>query len=191
MIIASIVLFHNEHIPPFPNCYTLVPTLGAVLIILFADKDTLVGKLLSIGPIRWVGLISYSAYLWHQPILAFMRLRLSDEIPFWYMLLAVITVFPLSALSYYFVEQPFRDKKRFSRKQIFAFSMISAFMTFIVASALIRNANIRSTINSKTNDTYLSDLKYYGNWQYVERAFNALATQKKTFSNESLMSFMR
>jgi peptidoglycan/LPS O-acetylase OafA/YrhL len=62
-IIISIVFFDNHNIPPFPNCYTLIPTCGTALIILFANKNTFIGYILSICPLRWIGLISYSAYL--------------------------------------------------------------------------------------------------------------------------------
>ncbi len=60
---------------PFPGLNALVPTAGAVLIILFADAGTYVGKLLGSRAFVGIGLVSYSAYLWHQPILAFAKHR--------------------------------------------------------------------------------------------------------------------
>jgi peptidoglycan/LPS O-acetylase OafA/YrhL len=181
LIIISVVYFDNRKIPPFPNSYTLIPTCGAALIILFGDKNTLVGYVLSIRPLRWIGLISYSAYLWHQPLLAFLRLR-SYETPEMIML---VVVFPLSVLSYFFIEQPFRNKKHFSRKHIFCMSGLAFIITSILGLYLIQTGNNRSLILNKGGDSYLSDLKKYGDWQYVVRDFDALASKSKTFSNQT------
>ncbi len=64
---------------PFPSLYALVPTLGVVLLILFATPQTFVGKLLSYRWLVVMGLISYSAYLWHQPMFALARYRTFDQ----------------------------------------------------------------------------------------------------------------
>ena len=71
-IIFSIFIYDQS--TPFPSIYTLIPVLGIVLLILFADKTTHVGRLLSNKLLVGVGLVSYAAYLWHQPLLAFTRL---------------------------------------------------------------------------------------------------------------------
>ena len=185
LIIVSVVFFDNRTVPPFPNCYTLVPTCGASLIILFGDKTTIVGYLLSTRPLRWIGLISYSAYLWHQPLLAFLRLQ-SNYTPHMSTIIIVISlVLPLSVFGYFCVEQPFRNKQRFSRKLIFVMAGLASVITFVIASILIQTAHNRSlTVNKSDGDSYLSDLRKYGHWQYVVRDFNALA-RKKTFSNRT------
>lgn len=53
MVLAAITLY-NDSIP-FPSVYALLPTLGTALIILFATGDTLVGRLLSLKPMVWIG----------------------------------------------------------------------------------------------------------------------------------------
>jgi len=73
MLVYSIA-FLDKSIP-FPSLFALIPVVGTVLIILFTDKNTLVGKILSLPFIVGVGLISYSAYLWHQPLFVFARLK--------------------------------------------------------------------------------------------------------------------
>ncbi|CAF3119047.1 unnamed protein product [Rotaria socialis] len=190
LIIISIVFFDSRYVPPFPNCYTLIPTLGATLIILCGTNSTLVGKLLSIRLFRWVGLISYSAYLWHQPILAFTRLKTYDTSQILPMLIIISIVFLLSGLSYVLIEQPFRNKTRFSRKQIFFGAFIAAMLAFILAVFLIQTATSRSLLDSKKSDPYLSDLRNYGHWQYVVKAFNALQKQK-TFSNKTSVTMKK
>jgi len=119
-ILVSIFVF-AEH-TPFPSFYALLPTLGTVLIILFATEGTLVFKVLGNKVLVGLGLISYSAYLWHQPLFAFAKYRaLSAPSP---VTMAVLCAFvlPLAYLSWRFIEKPFRTKTTGKRKQIFALS---------------------------------------------------------------------
>lgn len=120
---------------PFPGFYTLIPTTGAALIILFATQRTLVGKLLGSKLFVGVGLISYSLYLWHQPLLALSRIRSLVELSnIWLAMLGVVTVV-LAYLSWKYVEIPFRNKHRFSRKQIFVYSSLCSGFFISVGSA--------------------------------------------------------
>ena len=106
MIVGSILLLDGTL--PFPSHFALLPVGGAVLVVLFAESDRGVGRLLASAPLVGIGLISYSLYLWHQPLFVFARLAGDAPPPQWEMLalsgLAVI----LAWASWRFVEQPFR-----------------------------------------------------------------------------------
>lgn len=67
MILYGIFMF-DEH-TPFPSLWALLPVGGTALVLLFAAKDTLAARLLSLRVMVGIGLISYSAYLIHQPLL--------------------------------------------------------------------------------------------------------------------------
>lgn len=106
LLVASFALF--DEATPMPSVYGLTPILGTALIVVFASQDTWVGRMLSLKPIIFVGLISYSVYLWHQPILAFARIRSIPSASDFTLLLAVAASFGLGYLSWRYIEQPFR-----------------------------------------------------------------------------------
>ena len=122
LIVFSIFSFDKN--TPFPSIYALVPTVGAALIILHAGKETLAGKILGSRFFVGIGLISYSAYLWHQPLLAFVRHASYDEPGKLVMSGFIVITLVLSYFSWKYIEAPFRKKTLFSRKFVFVFSLI-------------------------------------------------------------------
>jgi len=92
------------------------------LIILFANSETFVGRLLAFRGFVAVGLISYSAYLWHQPLFVFARIRSIGEPSAQLYLALAFGSLMLAWLSWKYVEQPFRNKQAMSRMAIIGFS---------------------------------------------------------------------
>lgn len=134
MIIISIHLFRNQF--SYPSLYTLIPVVGTALIIFFGNYNTFVGKFLSLKILVGIGLISYSLYLWHQPVFAFTK-NYFENINFEFKLFLIFICFLLAFLSWRFIEKPFRDALIISKKKllfliiffIFFFSIFS-FLTF-------------------------------------------------------------
>lgn len=116
----------------FPSFYTLFPVLGTTLILLFATSKTHVGKLLGSQIFVGIGLISYSAYLWHQPLFAFARQRMITEPDLSHMLLLSVLSILLAYLSWRFVEQPFRQRNIISRKHVFSFAAVGTFVFVVI-----------------------------------------------------------
>ncbi|WP_019954480.1 acyltransferase family protein [Yoonia vestfoldensis] len=108
-LIVFSVFYFDSH-TPFPGLYALLPVAGTALIILFADKDTWTARLLSTPAFVGIGLISYSAYLWHQPLFAFARLRSSTEPSDALMMVLACATLLLAWASWHWVEQPFRTR---------------------------------------------------------------------------------
>jgi len=108
MVLYAIFMFTEE--TPFPSVYALVPVVGTALIVLYADGPTWVGRLLSTPPFVGIGLISYSAYLWHQPLFAFARIRSITVPDSWLMMSLAVLSLVLAYLSWRFIERPFRLK---------------------------------------------------------------------------------
>lgn len=108
LILVAIFTFDGD--TPFPSLWALAPTGGAALIILCAAPGTIAHRLLSLRAMVGIGLISYSAYLWHQPLFAFARLRsIVEPSPAAYIALALASL-ALAYLSWRFVETPFRNR---------------------------------------------------------------------------------
>jgi peptidoglycan/LPS O-acetylase OafA/YrhL len=113
MIVAPIFLYDST--TPFPGLAALPACLGTALIIFTGETGTTyAGRVLSLPPFVFVGLISYSLYLWHWPILVFQR----QGMPFWSFhyqkeldaaLVGVAVI--LATISWRFVESPFRGKR--------------------------------------------------------------------------------
>ncbi|MDC1127416.1 acyltransferase family protein [Candidatus Pelagibacter sp.] len=125
-------IFYYDETTPFPSMYTLVPVLGVFLIVLFAEKETFAAKFLSTKIFVGIGLISYSAYLWHQPLFAFARIKLKEEPTNTMMIVLCIVSFLLAIASWRYVEKPSRNRKLVSKKSITIFSMVGLFLfTFL------------------------------------------------------------
>ena len=125
LILYAVFFFSNAI--PSPSLYSLIPTIGTVLFILFATQQTTVGKFVGNNLFVGVGLISYSSYLWHQPVFAFAR-HLFKDLDQLLILLLVSLVFAISYFSWRFIEQPFRSKARFNRTFVFTASFFGGFV---------------------------------------------------------------
>lgn len=130
---------------PFPSRSTLYPVLGAVLIIA-AGKDAWFNRwILSLRPLRFVGKISFPLYLWHWPILSFVRIILGEP-NFKVALCAVGLSFALSIFTYFFIEQRLRfDIGRVAWK---APTLTAALCGLILVLKLL---NIKSANTLKSN----------------------------------------
>lgn len=130
LILIAVFVFDEE--TPFPSQYTLVPTLGTLLIIIFTTSETLVAKVLQWRLFVGVGLISYSAYLWHQPVFALAR-EVSKSKPDTSTFLALsLLSLCLAALSWKFIEAPFRNKQKFQRKTVFKLTLLGSLFFLVL-----------------------------------------------------------
>ena len=121
LALIAFAIFGLDRRTLFPGPAALLPVAGAWLVI-FAGRTgaTWIGRALSFGPAVYVGLISYSLYLWHWPIVVIVE-SLSLDVPTaGGAALIVVLSLAAAALSYRFVERPFRGRTPLlDRRQVF------------------------------------------------------------------------
>lgn len=115
---------------PFPGTSALLPVLGTTLLIWIGTHSagSIINTLLTSRSLVWVGVISYSLYLWHWPIMAFLRIVLGTAVlPIDLAIAAMVASIAMAWLSFRFLESPFRKhpSKEMERRSIFTFSAIS------------------------------------------------------------------
>ena len=113
---------------PFPGLTALLPTLGSVAIIYAGqNRYSFTRSILEFQPLVYIGLISYSLYLWHWPVIVIGGLLISNSFTVVGVTFLLLISIVLASLSYHFIEQPFRGKigqENFSRPTVFKLSLL-------------------------------------------------------------------
>ena len=130
LIILSILIYSDT--TPFPGFYALLPTIGTLLIIIFCDTKTFLYKFLCQKFFIGIGLISYSAYLWHQPLFSFLKYKNIPETNSLSLMIVILLTLPLSYLTYQFIEKPFRNKKFLNTNKIFSLAVIFSIFFLVI-----------------------------------------------------------
>ncbi len=139
LIFFSVFFLNKES--NFPGLLSLIPTIGTGLIIIYGNKSEFTEKILSNRVLVFIGLISFSFYLWHQPLLAFGNLYFEnfDIIP---KITVILISLLLSYFSWKYIEQIFRKKNKISYKIFIRniASFIIFFLFFSFTSIMIFNS---------------------------------------------------
>lgn len=120
---------------PFPGLAAVPPVVGTAIVLAFVGPKGWAGRVLTLRAVLWLGLFSYSAYLWHQPLLAFARLAQPGAAAPWLLGAMAALSLLLGHLSWRFVEAPFRDRQRWSRRA--NFQAAGAATTAIIAIGVV------------------------------------------------------
>ena len=112
-VVLSFVEVHDYDLGLFHGGYLWLALFTAILIAVLAHPAARLGGLLGRGPMVWLGLRSYSFYLWHWPVLALTRPGIDVSMARGILIpLQLLAVLALAELSYRFVELPFRRRPR-------------------------------------------------------------------------------
>lgn len=121
LLVLSFLIYTPE--TRTPSIYTLVPVIGTGFIILGANQNNMVGRFLGLRTPVGIGLISYSLYLWHQPIFAFARVQTPEDLSLLSKCLLIIFAFLLAYGSWKWIETPFRNKNKIPTKTLVLFAL--------------------------------------------------------------------
>ena len=114
----------------WPGFWTLLPVLGTFGLLVCNDPKLIVPSVLSLKPVRWCGLISYSGYLWHQPIISFYEYKIDSIDSLFEQVVILSLTLALAYFSFLVIENPFRDGRlsaRNIRRILWAGSLIIFF----------------------------------------------------------------
>ena len=184
MIVYAIIVF--DETTPFPSLYALIPTIGTGLLILSAVPGTIIQTILSLKFIVGIGLISYSAYLWHQPLLAFAKVRLLGEISNSLLFALCVASLLLAWISWQFVEKPFRNRSAVSRRFIFSFAL-GGISFFLFVGFLIDASKGGLNYYSLENQKIFS--RFFDPGEYVVERHQSIILKKfnKTNSKKDIL----
>jgi peptidoglycan/LPS O-acetylase OafA/YrhL len=145
IVLIAVAAIYYKPQTPFPGAAALLPCLGTVLLLASGvDGKTLCAKALSLRPLVFIGLISYSVYLWNLPLVTFAKMGgipgITNKTVLQKILILAVSLF-FGWLSWRFVELPFRagGPKKVPKRQLFigaagAAAMISAIGAIFLAS---------------------------------------------------------
>ncbi len=112
-IVLNFLHVHDYDLALWHGGYLWLALVTALLLAVLAHPATRLGGLLGQAPVLWLGLRSYSFYLWHYPVLMLTRPGLDVSLPRGVLVpLQLLAVLALADLSYRFVELPFRGQTK-------------------------------------------------------------------------------
>jgi peptidoglycan/LPS O-acetylase OafA/YrhL len=134
LLLIGVAVFGFSRTTPFPGYAAALPVVGTALLIWSnTHAQTGVAKVLSLRPCVAVGLISYSLYLWHYPLLVFASYPSGSRVPPLVTALLIAASFVLAYGSWRYVETPFRQRRILATRKAMLTGAASA---LVVAGAL-------------------------------------------------------
>ena len=176
LIIFSFWSFSSDS--PHPGPLTLIPTIGTCLIILSACKGTFIHGLLTNSFLVKAGLISYSVYLWHHPILSFGRYVFHYEENSEIAALLILLSLVIGFISWKYIEAPFRDQMLIKNKIL---GMVCGFLVIILGIFSLSIIQNKGFIGMHAEKKHIFE-NFYSPAEYVINRFKQI--QLKSFSNE-------
>ena len=130
-----------------------------------------------------IGLISFSLYLWHWPILVFLKYIYIEKLTSTHSLFALILTFALSLISYQYIEKPFRNK--FNTKLVLSlvlgFTLFLIILTIFLQHPSLSKKTTSSSIASASQTNFRCEILNYSTYK-KSRACIINKNLKKTYS---------
>lgn len=176
--VAVVALGKNT---PFPGFAALLPCVGAWLVIYSGENgSSWTASMLSFSPLVFVGVISYSLYLWHWPLIVFARYFVAGPLNAFETAAVIAASCILAFLSFEFVEAPFRGREsHISRKQIFSLGAIASVLAASLGITIYAGHGLPLRYDEPTRQLIASNLEreddfleVCGNWRTNVRSLS-------------------
>lgn len=161
LLAIAVSVFGYTAATPFPGAAALLPCAGAALIIWGGQggKENTSARILTVRPLVFLGLISYSLYLWHWPLIVFANLLNVETLTEFQKFAVAGTSIALAALTWRFIEQPFRRRgaSGFTRTAILWSGFLSLGSLAVVSLVIISLQGVPGRFEQRVLD--LADAK--------------------------------
>lgn len=186
LILVSLFFFQENW--SHPSLVTLFPLMGTILVLYFCDKRNFISSFLFFKPLVGIGLLSYSLYLWHFPILSLMNLVNTNKIINFFEVKFLLITFIMSTVSYFIVEKRLRKKSTRFRNVFFFVTGISILIlvtNFMIVknnglilkkNELLDNIKKVTIVNEKCKfnksvSNFINDEKFYEKISYCKSKY--------------------
>jgi peptidoglycan/LPS O-acetylase OafA/YrhL len=151
LILSSLIFIHEGL--DFPGYIAILPVVGTILIIAGKGDGGFIEKLLSFPPVAYIGMISYSLYLWHWPIFSFVDYHFYEELEYFRTSSKIILTLSISVISYSYIEKPIRRYLNSPKRKAISFTVFP----IIILSLTIFGYEIRSNYHIDANASSIKD----------------------------------
>ena len=162
---------------PHPSKFTFLPVFGTSIIIYFSNSDSLLKRILCNNISVAIGLISYSLYIWHYPILAFLRVSKNYSTNLSSVILNLLIIFLLSIFTYKFIEKPFRRNKNISFNFLLKIIIILTVLISIFTATSLTNDGFKQRFS--ISEVYGKN--HYDTQFLQKKSWNIVNNEKKFF----------
>ena len=167
-IFISIFFFNNNYLYPGP--LSIFPVLGTSLVLIYSNENQLVYKFLNFKFLNHIGEISYSLYLWHFPILVYVKYFFVQNLNEYAILFVVISTYLISLLSYNLIEKPFYKKKILSN-QNFLLSILFLILILCTSAYYLNDNKLTYSRLASKNENIIKEFPQYNFGTSEEIAF--------------------
>lgn len=184
IILVALAIFFMNSNTVFPGWASLLPTLGATLLIAVGPATFVNRHILGNRFFVFIGLISYPLYLWHWPLLSFLKITDGLILPAKARLIAVFLAVILATLTYYLVEKPLRNKSNTTSLFLLIAALVTAAIGYVFFAGIVHPKQVDTLMQkiaeAKVDDPFTPHQpNTYG--MYIDKQeYNAVGKGEKT-----------